>query len=384
LECKAPVFLIDGLIEADTLGMLFGNPGCGKSFVAVDIALCVASGAPFHDKSVKQGPVFFIAGEGHNGLARRFQAWSVSRGIPLDGIPLFKSARSAQFLNTSSNVAVAESIGELAKLHGSPSLIIVDTLARNFGPGDENSTSDMGAFITAVDNLRAQYLGATVLLVHHSGHYDKQRARGASSLKGGVDFEFRVEKAEEVISLYCTKMKDAEESAPLHFRFKEVTLKNMITSAVLETAQHVQNKKKLTPTQKIGVITYSTAAVKDDAWDGLNFRGVNIEEWRQSFYAKHTGDTMDIKRKAFQRVRADLVKLGLMTVNEDIYLTKDQGLILDLTRLRHERDNRDKAGQLPPCHGAEAGTSGTTRTNAYRHVPCPAPTEVSDNTGFFG
>jgi hypothetical protein len=40
---------------------------------------------------------------------------------------------------------VLESVRHLAENHGEPVLIVVDTLARNFGNGDENSTKDMGS-----------------------------------------------------------------------------------------------------------------------------------------------------------------------------------------------------------------------------------------------
>lgn len=80
LEYRPPEYIIDGLFETETLGPLFGDPGCGKLFLAVDIALSVASGVQFHGRDVRQGPVFFIAGEGHNGLARRFAAWGEARG----------------------------------------------------------------------------------------------------------------------------------------------------------------------------------------------------------------------------------------------------------------------------------------------------------------
>ena len=63
LKYRPPEYLIDGLIETETLGLLFGDPGCGKSFVGADIGLSVATGAPFHGRKVKQGAVFLIAGE---------------------------------------------------------------------------------------------------------------------------------------------------------------------------------------------------------------------------------------------------------------------------------------------------------------------------------
>ncbi len=361
LEYKEPEFLIDGLIETGTLGMIFGDPGCGKSFVAVDLALCVASGTAFHDRPVKQGSVFFIAGEGHNGLARRFHAWSKDRGVPLGGVPLFKSERAAQFLDGASAAAVSQSVDQMAEAFGQPSLIIIDTVARNFGPGDENSTSDMGNFIAALDDLKARYPGAAVLLVHHSGHADKQRARGAMALKGALDCEFRIEKNESDLHIHCTKMKDAEEPPILHFALTTVQLDAKTTSAVLEPIDAPERQTRLTPAQRLGVETYKTAAEKGGVWDEGAFRGVHVDDWREAFNAKHTGDNYQAKKKAFQRVRADLVNLGKMTVQDDVYLTTDPSIQLSVIA---RGDTGDTGGHSANCPPAEAGDRGTKGTNA--------------------
>ena len=65
-------------------------------------------------------------------------------------------------------------------------LVIIDTLARSMGAGDENSSQDMGAFIAACDQIR-RATGATVLIVHHSGKSSNAGARGSSALLGAVD-----------------------------------------------------------------------------------------------------------------------------------------------------------------------------------------------------
>lgn len=379
LKCKAPSFLVDGLIETDTLGMVFGDPGCGKSFLAVDLALSVATGTPFHGWGVKQGSVFFIAGEGHNGLARRFHAWSAERGISLEGVPLFKSERAAQFLDRVSAMAVAQAVDQMADQFGQPSLIIVDTVARNFGPGDENSTSDMGAFIAAIDDLKARYPGCAVLLVHHSGHADKQRARGAMALKGALDCEFRIEKNDSGLHIHCTKMKDADTPPTLHFMFKTIQLDANTTSAVLHSIEAPERQDRLTPSQRLGIETYKAAADTSGLWvDGI-FKGVNVEAWRSQFYAKHTGDTQDAKRKAFLRVRNDLVNSKRIIVDDDVYQLDDTGFHIEIS-LR--RDKRDMSGHSLVCPATEVGTSGTDGTNAYRHVQCPAPTVIVKSAEF--
>jgi DNA-binding Lrp family transcriptional regulator len=88
-------------------------------------------------------------------------------------------------------------------------LIVVDTLARCFTGGDENSSKDMGRFVAACDALRKE-TGATVLVVHHSGK-DKSSERGSSALRGAADAMFEVTNPEfRKIHVRCTKQKEGE------------------------------------------------------------------------------------------------------------------------------------------------------------------------------
>lgn len=361
LKYRAPEYIIGELIETDTLGLMFGDPGCGKSFLAVDIALSVASGTPFHGRDTKQGAVFFIAGEGHNGLARRFAAWSQARGISLAGVPLFKSERAAQFLDVSSAKAVADAVEGLAVQHGSPALIIIDTLARNFGAGDENNTKDMSEFVVAIDDLKARFPGCSVLIVHHSGHAAKERARGAMALKGALDCEYRVEKDGRDLKLVNTKMKDAEPPQDLYFSFKQVDLDGMAKSAVLEATDAPERQDKLTANQRLAQETYVTAAAQNGVWQDGAFHGVQLDDWRAEFYAKHTGDNPGSKRQAFSRARKELAEIGKVLVESDLYLWRDGGVQMAIML---QRDKRDIALQSENCNGAEAGDSVTSVTNA--------------------
>lgn len=362
LEYQDPEFLVDGLIETDTVGQIFGDPGCCKTFFAVDLSLCVASGVDFHGRTVKQGPVLFIAGEGHNGLVRRFTAWAIERNVSLKGLPMFKSARAAQFLDAASANAVADAADRLAQQHGAPRLIVVDTLARNFGPGDENSTQDMNNFVAAIDDLRERYPGCVVMIIHHSGHGDKRRGRGAMAMKGAVDFEYLVEKEGSHLTVTNVKMKDAPEPADLHFTLESIPLRGETTSAVLRLANEPIVTERRTPAQKLGLSTYQDAALEHAIWssDGRSFRGVRVDQWRDAFYAKHTGDNHQAKKKAFQRVRSDLTASGVMTVQDDVYLVEDRDLQVAIF----------SAGKPTP---ADRGTEGTEGDN-HENVPPPKGT----------
>ena len=67
-------WLIKSHLEVESIAMIFGAPACAKSFLAMDIAFCVAIGIDWNGNSTKQGGVIYLAGEGHNGISKRFKA----------------------------------------------------------------------------------------------------------------------------------------------------------------------------------------------------------------------------------------------------------------------------------------------------------------------
>ena len=220
-------WLIKGFLEMDSLSLMFGEPACGKSFSAIDLACCVATGKDWHGKPVKRpGPVFYIAGEGFNGLSRRLMAWQVSYGYNLRNAPIYISQSAASLTDLANARLVSASIEEIVEETGgeAPAMIVIDTLARNFGPADENGTKEMNTFIHHIDQLlRARY-ACNVLIVHHTGVGSKDRARGNSALKGALDAEYAVVKSDDCVQITAKKMKDADEPDPMNFLFNPVRL----------------------------------------------------------------------------------------------------------------------------------------------------------------
>ena len=75
-EMAYPQWVIDQIIPAASVSMLYGKSGSGKSFWGLDWALPVSSGkGKWNGRAVKQGPVVYVAGEGKSGYAARIQAW---------------------------------------------------------------------------------------------------------------------------------------------------------------------------------------------------------------------------------------------------------------------------------------------------------------------
>ena len=73
-----------------------------------------------------------------------------------------------------------------AKAEGlSPILFVIDTLARSFGGADENSNSEMGKFISVIDQFNVKFDCAT-LIVHHSGHGEKPESTRRQCAAGSI------------------------------------------------------------------------------------------------------------------------------------------------------------------------------------------------------
>jgi hypothetical protein len=224
LKDEAVQWLIEDLVPAKAFAAIYGKPGSFKSFVAIYLSQMIAAGQPAFGKPTAQGTCLYIAGEGQAGLKKRSDASRITHEIE-PSVPLYFIKRS---LNLSSTLEdMQELIKEIRELGIAPSLIVVDTLARNF-VGDENSSSDMSQFIAVIGELIAQ-LGCTVLVVHHAGKDESKGMRGSSALLGAVDAELECvrtsdEEDREHLTgkLTTTKQKESEDGIEFHFEMVKV------------------------------------------------------------------------------------------------------------------------------------------------------------------
>ena len=325
IELTAPQYLIEGLIEQQSLCQMFGEPGSGKSFMAIDAACSIGSGKDFHGRPVIRGPVVYVAGEGRRGVVRRVNAWAKAHSIKLSDMSLYVS-RTAVGINNGNNLSELKAkIRSIAEEFGSPALIILDTLARNFGDGDENDTRDMTSFIAEVDRLNDEFDCAS-LIVHHAGHGEKGRARGSSALKGALDTEYKITKTNDQIQMTNTKMKDEEPPDPMQFYLIPIDIGkdengDSVSSAVLEfRGIGVSKSARLSKSEYFAVKTFHEAAapLKASALD-LNPQQLHLEQWREVFHKRATQPNPDSKRTAFDRARRDLQSKGWLTVENDVY-----------------------------------------------------------------
>jgi len=212
-----PDWLIHEMISADGLSIIYGEPGAGKSFMALDLALRVALGMDWHGTRTRQTGVLYIAGEGVRGLAKRVDGWALHHGINLDGVPFAALTLAPQLLEAGDRAKLIRTIDEIKrKLAFDVGLTILDTVSRSIAGQDENAQETMSAFVKACDEVKA-HTGGAMIGIHHCGKDRDRGMRGSTVLLGACDATLRLSKEDGVITLETEKQKDAEEGSPVFF-----------------------------------------------------------------------------------------------------------------------------------------------------------------------
>ena len=219
-----PEWLVEGIIPERGIGVMWGESGSYKTFLALHIALSIASGLHVLERRTTPSTVLYVAGEGRYGIRSRIEAWKAAHP-DADPDPFFTVLAFPPPLGTPDQVWANELAEYAAELH--TRLTILDTLARTYGPGDENSTQDMGLYVAACDRIARATDGA-VAVVHHSGT-DKTRMRGNTSLHAAADWVLSASRPAlnhaALSNAFAAKgkAKDAEEmSEPATFRLEPV------------------------------------------------------------------------------------------------------------------------------------------------------------------
>ena len=299
-------WLIEDVIPSNSIGMIYGASGSGKSHIILSMAAMIANGLPWFEKDTEQGNVLVLAGEGLSGLTRRFKAIEIEHGITINQERLFVSNRAIGMDTDKGYKQVEKAINELNE---PPQLIIIDTLSRHLMQSEENSNDDMARFINRLEDIRLKY-GCTIILVHHTGKAANQGARGASALKANIDFSFEVEGKDKKCFFTCDKMKDADDDlATKYFEIKGVEL-GQVTSKGKQITGACVVKADKAPSFKV--------AKKSNEELALECFQASKKEWQAAYLEQCTDNiTKESKARQFRGAREKLILAGKVKENAD-------------------------------------------------------------------
>lgn len=159
-------YLIDGLIPAGCLAIMAGESGIGKSWLALDLAVAVATGTPVWGRfPVKRpGPVLYVDEENPKDLVKeRLTSLIGARGLGgAKELPISFLIRRRVRLDLPDRLEILRQI--VSDL--SPCLIIFDSFPR-LHELDDNSGQDVTRLMHALDSLRDSDPARVFLTVHH-------------------------------------------------------------------------------------------------------------------------------------------------------------------------------------------------------------------------
>lgn len=209
LNLPAPEALIDKILPRHAYAILRGRDHSFKSFVAIDWALCLATGKPWQGHHTQPTSVLYIAGEGAHGIAKRIDAWEYAWGhnVPDDMFTLRRTA-----LNLHQPGPAFDDLLERVR-SDEYGLIVIDTLRRVSGAADGNS-SEMGLVVDNIDRLKQATDNGTVLTVAHTDKGDHD-TRGYSGIEDDADVVWAAKRDDMFLTLELTKMKDGPDGRTL-------------------------------------------------------------------------------------------------------------------------------------------------------------------------
>ena len=203
-----PRWLVSDLIPERGLVLLFGESSSGKSTIAVDLGMRIATGTKLMNRCCQRGMVLHVAGEDEAGLRLRLRAYEQRYGGVTDAA--YAVIKGGLNLADSASVdALIDDVQAAGAERGEPAaLVIIDTLAR-CAVMEENSSSAMSEVVAACDRIRER-TRAAVLIVHHTGKDKEAGARGSSALRAAVDTEIAVKIKTDCRAVHVTKQRNGE------------------------------------------------------------------------------------------------------------------------------------------------------------------------------
>jgi hypothetical protein len=196
------------------------------------------------------------------------------------------------------------------------SLCVIDTVARSL-LGDENSSSDMGMFVSACNAVQRHINGA-VLGIHHAGKDASRGMRGSSAITGAADAVLRVKKSEDTFTLKCEKQKDAEPFDEMQFDMIPIAMLGD-SSVIIQRSdtgqQNTPRQARLTNDQLIALDALRSVLLKEKS------DRCHIEGWKLEHRVK-TPDLSAGKRRdaraALQSKRVIFIDDGIVVINKDL------------------------------------------------------------------
>jgi hypothetical protein len=319
-EGKPKNWTIKGVLGEGEMTTVSGLPGTGKSVITGDAGFHVAAGMDWFGRKVTPGMVAYIAAERRKLTERRMLA--LREHYDVHDVPLLVISGKLDLTSSLADATALAKVIEQAQDECDQKCvwIILDTLTRVFGPGDQNASKDMTRFVQACDEL-IRLTGAHLTVVHHTA-WSGERGKGAIDLDGAVDASFLVSKNAGTYTLKCDGANDGEEGTIATFTLQSVEIardeEGEPTTAPVVVPGESGATKLAKGRESQNVLAALQHAVADEGVepDGASFPDnilvVTEKQWRQAYYETQPSLLQETLRKRFLRAKKSLIEKGVV------------------------------------------------------------------------
>ena len=286
-------YIVKDLIPEHSVGIISGLPGAGKTWVALHLGYCIATGQKFLNKFdvISPGSVMYLSFEGSLDILKKRA--KMIKTIDAPNCLIYDARGKLINKNKENDVEIdGQSIPNRPLIsettfkaqENNVKLIVIDTLRASLD-GEENSSTDIATYLRAINEISV-ISGASILILHHIGKGEVSDytniykiARGSSALPASVDYAFGLKMVSDEndneednldenntnMILYQAKNRNGKQLAPINIvmeefnnkitfhssfalskieRRKEVVLRSMID----ELEESIQKTKKIVMT----------------------------------------------------------------------------------------------------------------------------------------
>jgi len=222
-------FVVDGFLDRRGVAMMPGSSGSGKTFLVLEIGMCIATGQDFWNMPVKKGLVIYQAGEGKEGVTKRLDGWMLDRGVEPSGeLPFRMLPKKVNlFVDDKDTDDLIAECRAWAEYYGEPvRLVVIDTFNKAITGANENAGQDMSRVLSRLERISETLDCAVLVPMHKSKQGDM---RGHTSLTGDVSNVINVTKLEitdqngrAIRTASLDKNKDGEGGRPMRFVLRQV------------------------------------------------------------------------------------------------------------------------------------------------------------------
>lgn len=311
-----PEWLVEGIIQKGSTALLFGKSNTFKSFLAIDLALSVDTGLPWHGNAASRGRVLIVATEGANGVGRqRVPAWYDFHSVGETDRQAFLYPQEI-CLDATADV---DALIATMKAKGEFALVVIDIFGGSM-KGSEIEDKTARAWVHGIQRILRE-TGASVLTVAHSGWQDDSRARMHTHFWGSFDTRLRMEGDKDALTATLTveRHKDADSTGSWGFRLEKSG--GSLVPTYDSDVKASKSKSRLSGKERDLMTALDEATIdhgeRRTGSDWPPVPVVSIEKWRQQFYRLSGEESAEAKRKAFNRGRASLKDKSMVAFFDD-------------------------------------------------------------------